>query len=545
MSPHSEQFSAPATCPHGNEPGKCWYCEKGGPETEDAADAKPPEAQEQRDETPVEDLPSVIVEQELSQTTIGIATEKNETKGGKNEDAVLVDHRTRTYGVLDGMGGQAAGEVASSKATQFIVEGLARMPNDIRQDGARVAEHLQRAIEQASENILNMAGADPELAGMGATASIIHLVEHSSGAPREAIIANVGDSRVYRLRRGKLELLTKDQSFLQNLIDKGALPPDADQIGDAAADARLTEQQREIVRNRRNVVTGAVGARGMRVDVTRVPIESDDVLFATSDGVHDNLTDREIAGIAQQCADDPARLSAELARVSRERSRDTANVRHKDDDISAVAVRVRYAEDGPGGGMETPTSEPSPIPAETLAAWRNASATKLEQAAVEYRRILDETAAEGTVVHPNSISRAYGMRDAYFAATTNAQRRAIVQRDRMYKTAAAETADDILAQRAGKPFADNYGDRLLPLRAEEWLQKYEARLRTLEQENQTPEALLDGGAITHFTWDERASKEQAEACVAAEREHVRRRIRQMRQSLRRGPSGTREDRSAA
>ncbi|MDO8599674.1 MAG: protein phosphatase 2C domain-containing protein [bacterium] len=340
---YDDPAAQPDTCDHGNTPGYCTQCR-------DERLGRPnplldPERTiiEPRPRGAFADALPELIEAEPTMIAIGAATEQNETKGDKNEDSVLVDHRTNTYGVLDGMGGHAAGEVASAKATQFIVEQMIRMPKGIRHDAAQVAEYLRSAFAQAHGNLMLMAEADPKkLKGMGATASVMHLVEaKDGGVPREAVIASVGDSRVYLLRGGALKPLTKDQSLIQGLMDQGALPKDADQIGDPSVDARLSEDQRALVKNRRNIITGGLGVEGtLRVDTTRVPLEAGDVLFATSDGVHDNLTDREIATIAQRYASDPMRLSTELIRAARERSRDKGHIRHKDDDISAVAVHV-------------------------------------------------------------------------------------------------------------------------------------------------------------------------------------------------------------
>lgn len=442
---YDDPVAQPDTCDHGNTPGHCPQCRN-----EQLGRPNPlldPERtiieQRPRGARPDAELPEVI-EGELSIRTVGAATEQNETKGDTNEDRVLADRRTNTYGVLDGMGGHAAGEIASAKAAQFIQEQMTRMPKGIRSHGAQVSDYLRSAVVQAHGQLKIMAEADRKLEGMGATASIIHLVEAvDGGSPNEAIIANVGDSRVYRLRGGTLELLTKDQSLVQGLVDNGTLPAHADQIGDPDVDARLAEDQRALVRNRRNVVTSGLGMQGeCQVDITRIPVESGDVLFATSDGVHDNLTDREIAAIAQQFASDPARLSAELVRASRERSRDTAHIRHKDDDISAVAVRIEG------------TRQPAWLPdlEQRTAQWQAMPDAELRRIAATYRQVIAD-AETGGLLHATSISDVGGLRAEYHRFLTESARELprIIAEDTKYKRAALTVIDAILAKRTGKP----------------------------------------------------------------------------------------------
>lgn len=513
----------PTKCPHGNIPGSCFYCgDLDADRTETDAERAPadvggpqiPELVEAKTE-------SVVI-------TVGTATEKSDGKGAHNQDTVLTDERSRLYGVLDGMGGHNAGEVASDKAAQFIVEEMVRMPKGIRHDGAQVADYLRSAIVQANGKLLTMAETDPKLEGMGTTASLIHLVEQPDGGmPREAVIANVGDSRVYRLRGGVLERLTKDQSLIQTHIDRGDLPSDADQVGDPEADAQMTDEQRRTISETRNIISSAVGVHGMAVDVQRVPLEDGDLLFATSDGVHDNLTDREIVAIAQQFTDDPAQLGQELVRASRERSRNKGHVRHKDDDISAIAVRVQGS--APARTREPRAPEAMAVPVEILQEWRGAPTEQLEKTAMTYRDTID-LYEQGMTVLDWVVSRAHGMRTAYEQARTDAERSEILQRDRGYKEAALKEIDAVLATRASGAFADDYGERLPHEVAEQWLVKYEERLRALDHAYRAPEQLL--GSMTRFRWETGTSAERRAACLAAEREHVRRRIAQCKRALR-------------
>ncbi|MDP3771279.1 MAG: protein phosphatase 2C domain-containing protein, partial [bacterium] len=199
------------------------------------------------------------VDREPGIIEVGVRTEANERKGGVNEDSVLVDERAQRYAILDGMGGSAAGEVASAKGVQFIREAGARMPEGARSDVAISVAYFRRAVARASLQIAEMAFANDKLRGMGTTCSLLQLIEAPSGPPRQAVTVQVGDSRFYRLRKGALAPLTKEQSIVQAFIDRGTLPSGADQFGDPEVDARLSADQRAMVMQFRNAIHMAMG----------------------------------------------------------------------------------------------------------------------------------------------------------------------------------------------------------------------------------------------------------------------------------------------
>lgn len=579
------------------------------------------------------------VERERAMVEHGSAGLQNREKGPHNEDRMLVDPSAGLYGVLDGMGGHAGGEVASRLCQEELQKAGLAMPEDARYDGASAAAFLQRAVETANARINREARVSVELNGMGTTCSVLHIVrDRVSGKPTEVATAQVGDSRVYRIRRGKLERITKDQSPIQEAIDTRSpvdgqpLPSDADQVGDPDADARMPPGQRAFIKRFRNRISGAVGVKeAVKVDVQRHDVEEGDVYFATSDGVHDNLTDREIEEIARRHAANPQLMVEEMTRLARQRDveKDRAEAagqsvegaldRGKDDDTSAVAVRLNEVH----VVVETAPEEQPLIAQETIDGWRELDDNGLEKMIGGYQRIL-RARKEGKPVIPQQISRARGIREAYLVATTDAERAAILAQDSAYKRTALEAIDGvyieryvpaemlaewegystdkldtlakgygeiietidarqslpvglvsrahgmreaygragsdaeraailgrdrqykeiatraisrILAQRAGTGrFSDDY-DRLdPPAKARQWLGMYEERLQLLEDGYKPLEQ--KAVAVTRFRWLGDASSEQIQACLAAEREHVRRRIRQAKRSLQAGGRGT-------
>src|SRR3954466_13006292 len=177
-----------------------------------------------------------------------------------NEDAIYTS--SRVVAVADGVGGAAAGEVAS----QRVVDSLANLDKstlDIPLDAA-----LENAIAWGNETIGFIAGSRPQLAGMSTTLTAVAL-----GNDGVYVLANIGDSRTYLLRDGELRQLSRDDSLVQDLIDAGHLTP---------------EQARR--HPARNVVMHALDGDPERRPVTQlVPAHAGDRLLLCSDGLSDTV----------------------------------------------------------------------------------------------------------------------------------------------------------------------------------------------------------------------------------------------------------------
>lgn len=182
-----------------------------------------------------------------------------------NEDTVFVS--PRVVAVADGVGGAAAGEVASAVAVDQV----------IHMDKCRLTEPLEaaldRAVRAANDTVGFVAACRPRLAGMGTTLTAV-AIENERYA-----IAHVGDSRAYLRRAGRVVQLTRDDSYVQELLDAGQI--------DAAA-ARTHPQ--------RSVVTKALdGGAGREATVTSETAREGDRLLLCSDGLSDLVDDDELA----------------------------------------------------------------------------------------------------------------------------------------------------------------------------------------------------------------------------------------------------------
>ncbi|NNE13316.1 MAG: Stp1/IreP family PP2C-type Ser/Thr phosphatase [Ilumatobacter sp.] len=227
--------------------------------------------------------------------------------------------------VADGMGGHLAGEVASEMAVKKLDE---RLPITAESS----LDDLVEAIAQANEEIYSDSIDDPDRAGMGTTVTAVAVVRDLHDG--EAFgVANVGDSRSYVLRHGRLRQLTIDHSFVQELVAEGAITRD---------EARFHP--------RRNIVTRALGIEPyVRVDSWTMPIIRGDRLVLCSDGLVDEITDDAISEILHAHPDDPQSAAQALV--------DAANDAGGRDNITVVVVDVLEGDDPPD-----PTEEFDVVP---------------------------------------------------------------------------------------------------------------------------------------------------------------------------------------
>lgn len=200
-----------------------------------------------------------------------------------NEDNFLVDLDVGLFVVADGMGGHAAGEVASAIAVETVGEVLlqevdpdeTRVSVDVTNDDARIRERLRYTMNQASLHIRKEAMADPSHMGMGTTLVVLLLEDGM------AHLGHVGDSRAYRLRDGALTLLTKDHTVVQQEVDAGRLTPEL---------ARIVPHK--------NILTQSVGYHGpVEPDTMSEPVQPGDIYMLCSDGLTDPLDDDQLLEI--------------------------------------------------------------------------------------------------------------------------------------------------------------------------------------------------------------------------------------------------------
>jgi protein phosphatase len=244
-----------------------------------------------------------------------------------NEDAYLLDAERGLFVVADGMGGHAAGEVASRITVETIQEYIAATEEEQESSwpfgfNSRVSlegNRLTTAVEKANEKVMRAVQNRPELKGMGTT-----VVAALFDADR-ATLVHVGDSRAYLFRDGELRRLTDDHSWVQEQVNAGILSEDE------AKSHPL-----------KNVVTRALGgAAHVSVDLIEVPVRSGDRFLLCSDGLTGMVPDEDLF----------ARFKSEDGLETTVRQLiDVANDRGGVDNITAILVEVAGdATDKEGG----------------------------------------------------------------------------------------------------------------------------------------------------------------------------------------------------
>ena len=187
-----------------------------------------------------------------------------------NEDDFLLEPDSGVYAVADGMGGHAAGEVASHLAIETLREVLHRNDKAIeRLSVDEAGQWLRDAVVEANRRICDSIRLHEERRGMGTT--VVALVH----AGQDAVVGHVGDSRMYLLRGDELVRMTSDHSWVNEQVKLGLMNDD-------------TAQRHPM----RNIVTRALGSRpDVLVDVANMQVRPGDVLLLCSDGLNTMLSD--------------------------------------------------------------------------------------------------------------------------------------------------------------------------------------------------------------------------------------------------------------
>ena len=215
-----------------------------------------------------------------------------------NEDAVLA--RGMVFAVADGMGGHAAGEVASRivvDALDALVEQPPTSPDDVAD-----------LLRDANRRILDSQADRPEQRGMGTTVAGLTVVD--AGGREHWVVFNIGDSRVYRLADNRMSLVTRDHSEVRELMDAGLI--------DANEAARHPL---------RNVITRSLGSDpAPSPDVWVLPPTPGERFVICSDGLSNELDDREIMLVARKYADPQIAADQLVAAAVRAGGRDNVSV---------------------------------------------------------------------------------------------------------------------------------------------------------------------------------------------------------------------------
>ena len=236
-----------------------------------------------------------------------------------NEDSLFVNPEQNLFVVADGMGGHAAGEVASKVAVESINEFVCLTAGDeeitwpfgLDQDMSYDGNRLKTAVRFANRKVLEAMKERSEYEGMATTVAAV-LVDGE-----EANLAHVGDSRVYLFRESELSQLTSDHSWVNEQLQSGVISADQ---------ARAHPL--------RNVVTRALGGKAdLQVDMQLHKLKPGDLLLLCSDGLTTMVPDEEIQRVMREGAGDVQKLAQGLVAE--------ANARGGEDNITVLLIQFQ------------------------------------------------------------------------------------------------------------------------------------------------------------------------------------------------------------
>lgn len=210
--------------------------------------------------------------------------------GGRSENQDSYGWENTNLGYLitvcDGMGGGPGGKTASTIAVKEIIAGITEAQPD-----EDISNIVIKAIRRANMAIIETASEKPELKGMGSTATVLLLSE------RSAIVAHVGDSRIYQLRGNKKIFRTFDHSVVFEMVKQGVITEEQ---------ARLSAQS--------NVITRALGVKpDVEVELRELPYEKGDRFILCTDGIHGMLSEKELIKRATKRNDKPGIITDDIA----------------------------------------------------------------------------------------------------------------------------------------------------------------------------------------------------------------------------------------
>ncbi len=214
----------------------------------------------------------------MNLTSFGISDLGNKRRN--NEDRFLRDDRRGIYIVCDGMGGAAAGEVASGNGASLVYSELVGQDEVLRgfKEGAEDAElqvsvALETAIRHANEHVFLEGQRNPDRKGMGTTLTALCVGQST------AVVGHVGDSRLYHVQQSRIRVLTEDHTWVADQVRKGKMTPD---------EAKASKKQ--------NLIMRALGiSREVKVDTLTVPMLPGDRFLLCSDGLHGYFQDEDEA----------------------------------------------------------------------------------------------------------------------------------------------------------------------------------------------------------------------------------------------------------
>ena len=229
----------------------------------------------------------------------------------ENQDKIYIteeNNEVKLFIVADGMGGANAGSVASNSAIEYIKDYINRKINDIHLDRESIEDLIRKAMYEANNFVFKKSKENKEYAGMGTT--VITAIIYKN----KVYIGHIGDSRAYRLRKNIIRQLTKDQSYVQALVDNGSIT-----------------KEEAINHPQKNVLLKVLGCeKDTESEIITKGFLIDDILLICTDGLTNMIDTREIYNIITENKKD--------MKLATEKLISEANNRGGYDNISVVLI---------------------------------------------------------------------------------------------------------------------------------------------------------------------------------------------------------------
>jgi len=273
----------------------------------------------------------------------------------RNEDSFVIEQYSGIAAVFDGVGGSAAGEIASQAAKRATLLGWKGALRQIHKgrnvqpyledcDAVDFCTLLQHLIEHADELIRTDGVREAGTDDLATTVAMAALCRNRGENEYTMVYAHVGDSRVYLLKQNDpLKRLTADDGLLGKLVENEMVnEADALRIDQATQAEELSEVELSYFRLRGGITQALGGPFPPDIHIDQVPISIGDRILLCTDGIHDNLTDFEIEGILRKAPRNvAARVLVEHA-LLRSREERHISIRAKPDDMSAIVITRRF-----------------------------------------------------------------------------------------------------------------------------------------------------------------------------------------------------------
>lgn len=273
----------------------------------------------------------------------------------RNEDSIITDEQSGLAAVFDGVGGSAAGEIASQTAARSTRKSWKRFLQQV-QKGRRVqgfleecsevdlCDILEQLIIEADEQVRTEGAERAGTSDLATTVAIAALCRQPKLKGYTMIFAHVGDSRIYLLRANEtLKRLTSDDGLLAKLVENQIInQSDALRIDQAMRADQLSDTEYSYFRLRGGITQALGGPQPPSIHLDQVTIYPGDRVLLCTDGIHDNLIEKEIEDILKTGArTTAARLLIEQS-IRRSQEERNITLRSKPDDMSAIVMTCRF-----------------------------------------------------------------------------------------------------------------------------------------------------------------------------------------------------------